>query len=671
MYYYNNILVFEAEWLIDNGIMSDDQYRNMAKRHQINVVRRGCRNTPALVAYDSIPERFKDAIKNLMKCDPYEAARVNEIEIRIKDNAEASKFFEDYLLADGRNLPKETRIEYYTNAIVLDAISTLLADRKSFRAARGTRLPRKWDDIAVGVQNLDRTKYPHTLPANARRLEDRYKRYKKEGLVSLIHKNFMNINAASVDDEVKESYLAELLAAPNNLDNSQVARLYNMIAGQMGWKQITRAAVGVWRKKLETTIYARRRGSVAFSNTKAMQVKRSAPNDPMIYWTLDGWDVELLYQKVTISKYKDKATGETKERQTITYHHRPTVVVVLDACCKYPIGYAVGTHETPELTKAALRNAAQHTAQLFGKMYRANQLQSDRYSIKTLTPIYEVMAKKVTPARAKNAKAKIIEPYFNSINKKWCQMLPNWSGFGITSDRDKQPNTEYLNKYKSSFPDFEGVCTQVEMIIQRERDEKIEKYMELWNSMDESKKIELSQESYLLNFGETTGRTILLRGSGLHPTILGQRRDYDCFDVRFRDFASEKWKVMYDPDDLSHVLAVNDDETRRFVLEEKYVQPMALTDQKEGDSEQLKRVRDFNKGLTDTMIERGTKSINIVRQHIQETRSIDDETLKRILITDSAGQHKNVKSQARRLKESAIDAVEIDDIHTENVSDRY
>lgn len=658
MEYYNNILCERAEWLIDNGVMTEHQYKHMAHRKQIYVVRRGNRNTPALVAYDSIPDRFKPEIKKALGCDPYAAAKVSQVEIRIEHNAEISKFFEeDFVLADGRSLPKETRAEYYANAIVLEAIGKLLSDKKQTRRSRGGRVSHRWKDIAEGVQDLDRTKYPHTLPANPRRLEDRFKRYKKEGLESLIHKNFMNKHAASIDDEIKESYMTELLASPKNFDNAQVSRLYNMIAGQMGWRQITPATVSVWRDKLDTTIFAGRRGSVAFSNKKTMQVKRSAPTAPLLYWTLDGWDVELLYQKFE--------NGKT------TYHHRPTVVIVLDACLKYPVGYAIGTHETPELTQTALRNAARHTAELFGSMHKAHQIQSDRYAIKKLTPYYETMGEKVTPARAKNAKAKIIEPYFGSINKKWCQLLPNWSGFGITSNQDKQPNVEYLNKYKSGFPDFDGVCRQIEMIISREREEKIERYMELWQGMDASRKIELSAESYLLQFGETTGRTNLLQGSGLHPTILGQRRDYDCFDISFRDHVSTKWKVMYDPDDLSKVLAVNENETLRYMLEEKYIQPMALADRKDGDSDQLQRIRQYNRELEETVIDRRSKSGNIVRDHFSESSMIEDETLKRLLITDSNGQHKDVKSRSRTRKQ--LPAVEYAEVQEErgSILNRY
>lgn len=640
MEYYKNILCVEASWLIDNGIITRSQYKHLTERKIISVPRRACRNTPALVSYESLPERYKHSVREVLGCDPAEAAKKSLIEERIEHNGEIATYFDEYKLPDGRNLPKETRAEYYANAIVLDAIGRLLTDKVQIRKSRGGRIKHNWKEIAEGVQELDRTKYPHTLPANYRRLNEKFRQYKKEGLECLIHKNFLNKNAARVDDEIKESYLIELIASGKNLDNAQVSRLYNMIAGEMGWKKISSATVAVWRDKLETTTYAGRRGVVAFSNTKAMQVKRKAPSAPLLFWTIDGWDVELLYQKTS--------GGKT------TYHHRPTVVIVLDACLKYPIGYAVGTHETPQLTQAALRNAAKHTKELFGNMYRAHQIQSDRYAIKTMMPYYEAVADKVTPARAKNAKAKIIEPYFNSINRKWCQMLPNWSGFGITSDRNKQPNIEYLNKYKTQFPDFDGVCRQVDMIMQREREEKIERYMELWNELDESKKIILSEESYLLQFGETTGRTILLQPSGLHPTILGQRRDYDCFDLTFRDHASTKWRVIYDPDDLSKVLAVNENESLRYMLEEKYIQPMALAERQEGDSEQLQRVNAYNAEQVKMITERRAKSGTIVREHLSKHNLTESETLKRLLITDSDGQHKKQKNMARLIVDEDI-----------------
>ena len=448
-------------------------------------MRRGCLNTPALVAYDSIPERFKIKIKNLVG-DPNKIVKINQIEERIEHNSEHSDYFENYKLDDGRYLPSETRREYYANAIVLDAIHELIISKRAKRAALGSKTTRAWEVIAESVQNIDRSKYPHELPANPRRLEDKYKKYMKEGVESLIHKNFLNSNASKVDEVEKESFLTMLIGAPTNLDNMQVMRLYNEMAERLGWKKITASAVAVWRDKTESMIYARRRGASDFHNNKSMQVKRSAPTYPLYFWTMDGWDVELAYQ--------------VTENGRTTYHNRPTIVVVLDACCKYPIGYAIGTHETPELIKEALRDAAKHTESLFGQMYRTNQLQSDRYAIKKMTPIYEVVSDKVTPARAHNAKAKIIEPYFKSLNKNYCQMSVNWTGFGVTSNKDLQPNSDFLNKHRKDFPDFEGVCYQVAQIMEQERASKITEYMRLWEEMPSEHKIVLPYEKIPFKF---------------------------------------------------------------------------------------------------------------------------------------------------------------------------
>lgn len=633
MEYYNNELAVEASWLINEGILTQKSYEHLRDRDMIRVLRRGCRNTPALVAYDSFPQRVIKTIEQIIK-DPQKAALENQIEALIKPNQAASDLFENLRLPDGRYLKQETRREYYANAIVLDAIHRMISDKKAKHSALGHKAKRAWEQINEGVMEIDRKKYPHNLPANPRRLEAKYKLYIHEGPESLIHKNYMNKSAAKVNDEVKESFILELVSDPRNLDNEQVRALYNEVAEKMNWKKITASTVAVWRDKFDLVSYAGRRGTVALSNKKMMQVKRSAPTSPLYYLTLDGWDAELLYQKT--------------ENGRTTYHHRATVVIVLDAYLKYPLGYAIGTHETPELIRAALRNAMRHTVELFGSMFRAHQVQSDRYAIKLMTPFYEAIADKSTPARSKNAKAKIIEPYFNRINKTYCQLMPNWSGFGITSDRDKQPNVEYLNKYRNDFPDYDGVCRQLEYIISRERALKQRIYVERWNLLNPADRLPMPADRFLLAFGEQNEKTIMLQGTGLNPTIGGIKRTYDCFDPSFREHYSTHWVVKYDPDDLSQVLAVNEDETLRYILTEKYVQPMALKERKPGDSDQLQLVRNFNKQIESDIIGIRAKSAELVRDTISENPALEDTTLRKLMIVDSNGQHKNRLGEAKK-----------------------
>lgn len=671
MEYHNNILCFEAGWLIESDIVTRTNYDNLVRRNQFNVVRRASRNTPALIAYDSMPERIKKAIREKIKGDPYEQVKYSELEGFIEPNAAALDFFESFKLNDGRFIPKQTRIGYYNNAIVLDAVQRLIISKKTKRCAKSSY---SWVTISEAVQNLDRVKYPHDLPTNERTLERKYGKYMSRkdngGFISLVHKNYLKdrANAAVINDEYKESILIELLGDHRNLDNERIAKTYNQVAGSLGWRKISSDTVAVYRDKFDLETYAGQHGSVALYNNKLMQVKRSAPTMPLYYLTLDGWDVELLYQRT--------------ENGRTTYHHRPTVIVVLDPCKKYPIGYAVGTHETPELIKAALRNAAKHSADLFGKMYRTHQIQSDRYAFKALTPIYQTMGVKVTPARAKNAKAKVIERYFLYLNDEYCHLQPNWSGYGVTSDKDKQPNVEGLNKYKKNFPDFEGVVKQVEAIIEFERQSKREAYLAQWSQVKDEDRIELSYESYLSTFGEMITKrhnkeireTYMLQGSGINATIRGIKRAYDCFDPLFRRYASTQWGIVYDPEDTSRIMAVNDDESLRFVLEEKYVQPMALRDRQDGDAYELGRVREFNDGVVEHITETRATAAEHVRELFDAHPQLDG-TLAKILLTDSMGQHKNNRNIGRaKAKEiESVDYVPIAPKETEikSIYDKY
>lgn len=655
MQYYNNILTIEAGWLIEQGIMTQANYRNLTTRQDIRVVRRGCRGKEALVDYESMPERFKRKVDAIVS-DPYKAVKFNMLAELINHSIEASEYFEGYTLADGRHLPADKRRQYYADAIVLNAIHELINKRTAKRRALGKVAARFWEEISESVQELDVVRYPHALPANARSLERKYKAYKADGYEVLIHKAYLaeQKNAAKISDENQISMLAMLISDPRKLDDSQVASMYNTFAGQMQWKTISASAVAVWRGKLERDVYARRNGVRAYQNNKAMQIKRSAPTYPLYYWTMDGWDAELLYQKT--------------ENGRTTYHHRATIVVVLDACMKYPVGYAVGTHETPELIKAALRNAVRHTEELFGTMHRTAQLQSDNYAISKMMPLYSVMADKVTPAAVGNAKSKIIEPWFKKFNKKYCQLALNWSGFGVTSRKELQPNSEYLNKFKANFPDFEGVCQQLADYIERERAELQAQYVALYHEMPAENRFLMSKQQYLLAFGATTGNRNLLTGSGLNLTVKGVKHSYDCFDPNFRKHASVRWEVRFDPEDMRTALAVNEDESLQFVLESKYVQPMALIERSEGDYEQMRRVIDYNEAQAKQIIaEIATYELR-ARDVISTNQTAELETLQKLLITDSRGQHKNQRNTAR-LK-PATDVYEIED-NKQSIFDDY
>ena len=139
--------------------------------------------------------------------------------------------------------------------------------------------------------------------------------------------------------------------------------------------------------------------------------------------------------------------------------------------------------------------------------------------------------------------------------------------------------------------------------------------------------------------------------------LLGARCSYDCFDPRFRQYAHVRWNVKYDPDNLDHVLAVNDDGTLRFLLESKYVQPMALAERTEGDAVQLARIQQHNEQL-EGYIKGQIAAAGECTERLFTHNPQLDNTLARTLLCDSRGQHKDQRN-ARRLALGDISALEI------------
>ncbi len=627
---------------LTNGIVTECNYRNLTNRKKITVVRRACYGTTALIDFESLPTNIREAYIR-MYGNPNEHIKKSTLKDYIEIDPKAEQYFANYKLADGRHLTIETQKEYCTNAKFLRAIHLAMNDQKASIKALGNGLNKRnlWQERAVAVE-LMRNEHKHTLPSCERRLKEKVQEFNKQGYECLVSKKYLNKNSVKVEDAQQEALLRRLMSDHRNLDNEQIKKLYGSVAVSMDWKEITASTVANYREKWNLFIIAGSKGEQTFNNTKAMLVKRSAPTYPLYYWTMDGWDVELLYQ----------GTGDNDKGYNVTtYHNRLTAVIVLDPSVKYIAGYAIGRQESPGLIKQALRNAVKHTGELFGAYHKPLQLQSDNYQKKALASLYEAVTKHYTPARVKNAKAKVIEPFFKYLNKNYCQMQPNWSGFGVTTSKNRQPNGEYLSKIKHSFPDQAGCAAQIVAMIEADRALKVEGFKALYAEMPQEDKLLMGKEEFLYALGETTGYTNRISAMGLVPTIEGVKKEYDSYDRRFRELAFTDWTVMYDPSDTTEVLATSADGTQRFLLTEKYVQPMALREREEGDALELKKLNDYNKVVKTEIIVKMMQDADNVEQLFNENPALND-TLTKFMITDSRGQHKDNKSAARLNKEA-------------------
>ena len=697
--YNNRVCIFANELISlnikrnvgsDKGFLSEGTFSTLRNRKQLLILRRSTPGSSALVDFETMRPDIKQKYIQVYG-DPRAAiaAKTQKSALEtaiVYGNAAYEYFSVKYRYDNDRKLPPEKVDEYTLNVRIMDALLKLRDTRKQWAFGGGNIRINIWERLCQLSNDLlplkdpnGRAIFPHKLPQNWKSLKRKCEQYEQaravseeEGFRSVIHKAYGNKHAVKVLNNEQQAVMHKLISHHNNLNSVQIMNEYNKVADLMSWEPVNSpTTVDNYRKKMDLTTMPGCKGVATLRNTRMKQIHRSAPEQALTYWTLDGWTVELLYQKKIKTKEKDG-----KLYMKTTYTNRKTAVIVLDACKKYPIGYAIGDHESPALIREALRNAVNHTRELFGTRYKPLQLQSDNYQKKVMVPFYQAMTKYYTPAALGNAKSKIIEPYFLSLNRDFCQLQANWSGFGITADTANQPNLEIINYNRNLVPDEATVIGQIEAMIETERAKKIDDYREAWNHTEEARKIPFGTQEYLLLMGETTGRTNKLTGSGLYIEFMGKRLCFDSFDLSLRNYYNEDWIVRFDPDDMSQVLISNakrlksgrvekETGTLRYLLQQEIKVPMALADQKPEHFEYRARVDVFNRELTAHVQEKG----HDVDQHIghlyQQVPGLLGNSLLDIhLITDSRGQHKDERSKAR--DNTAVD-VEYEDV-TEHVS---
>ena len=219
---YNNILCITHRELTSN-IISDANYYALKQRDKLNVVRRGCYGTPALIEFKSLPPKIKEAVV-VKYGNPEERAKDNSIEKHWKKNYKAVEFFSQYKLADGRYLHAEKQKEYVANASMLDAIIITVNECTAARHSRNNTTHGMWKTITETTRSLKST-YGHTLPDNLRRLQDKVNNYKRNGFDSLTSGKFLNDNSRKVTAMI-ERLLLSIYTMPNKPFGTDIRGVY-------------------------------------------------------------------------------------------------------------------------------------------------------------------------------------------------------------------------------------------------------------------------------------------------------------------------------------------------------------------------------------------------------------------------------------------------------------
>lgn len=223
MEYYGNRLCISMRDLVDGGIMTEPNYKQLASRGRFDVVRRGggAAGCYALVAVDSLPQRYKDKVEEV-----YPGGAQARLEGWVKSNYEVDQQAVAFFFSKekcGMTLPREKAQEYVTNASVLNTCIKLYD-----RAATAQRLfggKYDWSMMAATIEVL-RKHFGHTLPASTLRFRKKVNDYKANGYACLISGKFGNQCARKVDHKT-ERLILSIAIQPNKPWNTNVLELYN------------------------------------------------------------------------------------------------------------------------------------------------------------------------------------------------------------------------------------------------------------------------------------------------------------------------------------------------------------------------------------------------------------------------------------------------------------
>ena len=178
MEYYGNTLCISAPELFDRGIMSQSNYKAMAARNRIDVVRRGggASGCTALIAVDSLPTKYKKAVEEEFPGGPEVRLRgwvVSNYEV----DQNARVFFSDRRKT-GLDLTPDKIQEYVVNASVLNTCIKLYDRASTYKKLMGDRYD--WS-MMTEVIALLKEEYHHTLPESMLRFRKKVNEYQKGG----------------------------------------------------------------------------------------------------------------------------------------------------------------------------------------------------------------------------------------------------------------------------------------------------------------------------------------------------------------------------------------------------------------------------------------------------------------------------------------------------------
>ena len=227
--YYNDKLCIPSKELIERGLLSEPNYKQMSARKKFNVIRSGKGlGRYALVAVDSLPQEMKEVVKSW-----YPNIEVTRLVQWIKENyvydRNAYAFYSDESQC-GVKLSEKHIAEYTNNASVIQCAISLYNNAKAQHQVMGERYD--WEMMSDCLE-LIKQEFAHTLPSSIIRFRKKVNEFKKQGYACLISGKFGNQNTRRVDYKTEQLILG-LAIQSNQPFAKQVYEMYiSFVCGEI------------------------------------------------------------------------------------------------------------------------------------------------------------------------------------------------------------------------------------------------------------------------------------------------------------------------------------------------------------------------------------------------------------------------------------------------------
>lgn len=556
--YYQNRLCVNQEVFYPSFLDIADSLKlnQWITRRKLQRLRTAGNGRSGLILWESIKEDFRKKIKKAFG-DPYQTENVKSFIDRLENDDAAAIFYAK------AGLSPEKEYQHYIEAQILNLYGKLLSEIPEKKARNSSFKITEAKSTLSKVVNELRTiklpngkpKFPHNLPANARRLEWRYNEYSGGNYGVLVHGNQANDHRLKIKGQIADFILAHY-ALPNKPYVFDVWLKYEAERKTRKWPTLDEGTIYKWlmKPKNRKRWFLGRHGKAAWIKEYGHKISRDKSDwSPNCYLSIDGSKLDWIHYK----------KGANYDMGADLKHD-----IVFDVYSEKILGYYCGLdHE----------NYTQHFQAI--KMAMAESLQKpalityDNQGGHKMEEMQELYDRIISANGGEHYPHRALEhgSPVEQIFKRFQQQVLNkvyWSDKQAVTVRteDSRPNMEFVKRHRDKLKTIEKLI------------EAFSYYVEKWNAMEHPlfpgqsrNEVYQHQATFELEriteldmmrlFWITSKDALTYTNSGFTPEIRKQKYHFEVYDgdgkvdLDFRDkYTGCKFHYQYDPNQLDNYI---------------------------------------------------------------------------------------------------------------------